>query len=54
MLEVTKSKAKKLLDAIPKKQIGVCLAINPNKSIVKIITKNGKQVIRICDGKFYA
>jgi hypothetical protein len=54
MLEVTKVRAKKLFDAIPIKQIGVVRATTPKKQTVTIITKKDKQVIRVCDGKYWA
>jgi hypothetical protein len=54
MLEITKVKARKLFDAIPIKQIGVVRATTPKKKSVTIITKKDKQVIRVCDGKYWA
>jgi len=54
MLEVTKVRAKKLFDAIPIKQIGVVRATTPKKQTVTIITKKDKQVLRVCDGKYWA
>jgi len=54
MLQVTKATAVKLFNSIPRKQVGVVRAITPKKSIVTIITKKDKQVIRICDGAYWA
>ena len=54
MLEIKKDKAVKLFSAIPKKQLGVVRATSPKRLPVTIITKGDKQIIRICDGKFWA
>jgi hypothetical protein len=54
MLEISKVKARKLFDAIPIKQIGVVRATTPKKQTVTIITKKDKQVLRVCDGKYWA
>jgi hypothetical protein len=54
MLEVSKVKARKIFASIPVKQIGVVRATTPKKQTVTIITKKDKQVIRVCDGKYWA
>ena len=54
MLQVTKDKAVKLFNSIPKKQVGVVRATSPKKLPVTIITKKDKQVLRICDGTYWA
>jgi len=54
MLQVTKDKAVKLFNSIPRKQVGVVRATSPKKKTVTIITKKDKQVIRVCDGKYWA
>jgi hypothetical protein len=54
MLQITKVKAKKLFYAIPIKQVGVVRATTPKKQTVTIITKKDKQVLRVCDGKYWA
>ena len=54
MFQVTKDKAVKLFNSIPRKQVGVVRATSPKKSPVTIITKKDKQVLRICDGAYWA
>jgi hypothetical protein len=54
MLQVTKDKAVKLFNSIPRKQVGIVRATSPKKSLVTIITKKDKQVLRICDGAYWA